>query len=366
MKVNFVIPFIGKTGGIAVVLEHARGLRALGHDAAVYYPLLPYREYMDGGTSPWRKCLPGRLKPLAGNLARYRREVPWAGPGSPVRPVPWIADCFLRDADATVATAGATAYSVAALSGAKGAKLYFIQHYESWTYDRALVDASYRLPLDLVTISPWLTELMEREFGRKVRAEVHNGIDLGFFRPPASRDWSRPSILMMYHELEWKGSREGLEALAAVHARHPEVPIRAFGLGPFPGAPPYLEYHRDPSPEALRSLYQGAHIFLSPSHLEGWGLPAVEALACGCALVATRTGCIPVLSDGGNMIAVEPKDSRALEAALESLVSDPSRARALAERGLGTVARFTWPRATRGLERALLESIAGRRAGEGG
>lgn len=363
MKINFVIPFLGKTGGIAVALQHARGLRALGHDVSVYYPLLPYREFLFGEESFARKWILGQLKPLLMNLLRFRTEVAWAGPGSPVRPVPWIAGMFLRDADLSVATAWPTAYSVADLPPRKGAKVYFIQHYETWGSDPDRVDGSYRLPMDLVTISPWLTALMEGKFGRKVRAEVHNGVDPGSFRPPARRDWDRPTLLMMHHELEWKGAGDGLKALAAVHARHPGIPIRLFGMARDPGLD-WVEYHRDPAPEALLALYQGAHIFLSPSRLEGWGLTVVEAMACGCAVVATRTGCVPVFEEGGNLLAVEPGDPAALEAALESLLRDPGECRDMAERGLRAVSEHTWSRATRNLEQALLASTAGAGAGE--
>lgn len=358
MKINFVIPFLGKTGGIAVALEHARGLRALGHDVVVYYPLLPYRQFLFGEKSFARKWILGQLKPLLGNLVRFRTQVAWAGPGSPVRPVAWIAGPFLRDADVTVATAWPTAYSVAALPPRKGAKVYFIQGYEDWSSDPVQVDGSYRLPMDLVTIAPWLTALMEGRFGRKVRAEVPNGVDQGRFCPPARRDWERPSILMMHHELERKGAGDGLKALAAVHARHPGVPIRLFGMASDPGLP-WAEYHRDPSPGALISLYQESHIFLSPSRSEGWGLPVVEAMACGCAVVATRTGCVPVFEEGGNLLAVEPGDPASLEASLELLLGDPAACRTMAERGLRAVAEYTWPRSTRKLEQALLASTAG-------
>jgi len=358
LKINFIIPFIGKTGGIAVILQHARGLRALGHDVAVYYPLLPYRQFLYEEKSAVRKYLFGQAKPLLGNLARYRRRVTWSE-DAPVRPVPWIAAAFLRDADIVVASAWPTAYGVAKLPPGKGRKFYFIQHYEVWSSDPALVDASYLLPLSLLTIAPWLTSLLKEKFGREVAAEIHNGIDIDFFTPPTSRTGLPCSILMMYHELEWKGCRFGLAALEAIHARHPNIPIRLFGIAARPGVPDYFEYHRDPSPERLRSLYRAAHIFISPSLKEGWHLPPMEAMACGCALVATKVGCIPVLDDGMNMLAAEPGSAEALEKAMESLIRDPFLLRAMADRGLGTISRFTWPRATRTLERNLLDTVSG-------
>jgi glycosyltransferase involved in cell wall biosynthesis len=365
VKINVLIPFLGRTGGIAVALEHARGLRALGHDVAVYYPLLPYGGFLFEEKSWFRKWILGRLKPLLGNIVRGRRNVDWAGPDAPVIPVLRIGTSSVRDADAVIATAWPTAYDAAALPARKGARLYFIQHYEVWSSDPARVDGSYRLPVHLVPIAPWLTALMAERFGRKVLAEVHNGLDTAFFNPPESpRDFNRPSLLMMHHALEWKGVREGMAVLAAVHARHPDIPIRLFGLGPFPDCPPWAEYHRDPSPDALRDLYRTCTLFLSPSHLEGWGLTPMEALACGAAVVATRTGWVPLLDDGTCLVAVEPKDSAALEAAVEGLIRDPAKAASLAAKGQKEISRFTWARSTKRLEEALEAAVAGAQAGK--
>lgn len=366
MKVTILIPFLGRTGGIAVALEHARGLRALGHDVVVYYPLLPYGEFLFGERSWFRKWILGRIKPLLGNIARWKTRVAWAGTDAIVTPVLRITHATVRDADAVIATAWPTAYSAAALPARKGARLYFIQHYEVWSSDPALVDASYRLPVHLVPIAPWLTALMAERFGRKALAEVHNGLDTAFFRPPETpRDFSCPSLLMMRHVLEWKGVREGMTALAGVHARHPEIPIRLFGMEPYPECPPWAEYHRDPSPEALRALYQACTVFLSPSHLEGWGLTPMEALACGAAVIATRTGWVPLLDDGTCLVSVEPKNAGALEAAVEGLLGEPARAEALAAKGQREIARFTWARSTKRLEAALEAAVADARKGEG-
>jgi glycosyltransferase involved in cell wall biosynthesis len=353
VKVNFLLPFINKTGGIVVVLAHALGLRRMGHDVALYYPLLPYRQFLFEEGNPFRKYVLGQLKPLAGNLIRYRTSVPWATETSPVRPVPWLHDAFIRDADVTLATAWPTAYDVARLSGSKGRKFYFVQGYEIWKSDKALVDASYRLPLEIITISPWLTELMEDKFGRKPAREVCNGIDLARYRPPRDRDWSRPAVLMIYHELELKGSGDGLEVLKRLHARFPSMPIRVFGQFPFREALPFIEYHRDPSPREIVALYQSSHIFLCPSHNEGWQLPPMEAMACGCAVVATNVGCIPALNDGSNMRVAEARDVSALYLHMEALVSDEELLKSVAGAGHATIRGYSWEKSTGNLAATL-------------
>ena len=85
--------------------------------------------------------------------------------------------------------------------------------------------------------------------------------------------------------------------------------------------------------DELRHLYAGAVCLVLPSLEEGFGLPAVEAAACGTPCIATRNSPLPELLEGGG-IFVDPTDRAALERALEALLGS----RALRER-LGTVAR---------------------------
>ncbi|MBL8841461.1 MAG: glycosyltransferase family 4 protein [Planctomycetes bacterium] len=93
----------------------------------------------------------------------------------------------------------------------------------------------------------------------------------------------------------------------------------------------------------LVPLYQGAHALVLPSLLEGFGLPALEAMSCATPVVASDAGSLPeVVGDGGLYHA--PLDATALEQALRALLREPHRRAQLAERALARSKRFSWER----------------------
>jgi glycosyltransferase involved in cell wall biosynthesis len=97
-------------------------------------------------------------------------------------------------------------------------------------------------------------------------------------------------------------------------------------------------------PDALPALYNGARLFVYPSLYEGFGLPPLEAMACGVPVVASNTSSLPeVIGDAG--LLVDPIDTQALAAAMASLLDDAEQCTALSERGLARAAQFSWERA---------------------
>jgi glycosyltransferase involved in cell wall biosynthesis len=98
--------------------------------------------------------------------------------------------------------------------------------------------------------------------------------------------------------------------------------------------------------DTLVRLYQRATLVAVPSRYEGFGLPAVEAMACGAPVVACRAGALPeVLEVGGGGILVERDDPRSLAAGILRLLDDPPLRAELGARGReGVVAAYAWPR----------------------
>jgi glycosyltransferase involved in cell wall biosynthesis len=93
----------------------------------------------------------------------------------------------------------------------------------------------------------------------------------------------------------------------------------------------------------LRRLYAGAAAFVYPAIYEGFGLPIIEAMACGAPVVTSSTGAAPEVA-GGAAVIVDPFDPASIERGLEQ-VTRPEEASRLRALGLQRVAAFGWDRA---------------------
>ncbi|HYC60295.1 MAG TPA: glycosyltransferase family 1 protein [Thermoanaerobaculia bacterium] len=96
----------------------------------------------------------------------------------------------------------------------------------------------------------------------------------------------------------------------------------------------------------LRELYRGARVFVYPSRYEGFGIPPLEAMACGAAVIATRTGAIPEFGEGAALL-IAPGDRGALRAALVRVLGDRALRDELRARGPERAKLWTWDRSAR-------------------
>jgi glycosyltransferase involved in cell wall biosynthesis len=162
--------------------------------------------------------------------------------------------------------------------------------------------------------------------------------------------------MMLYHSAEWKGCSDALKALSLVHQRVPALRVTMFGVPAMPAnLPTWVEYHRTPTRELLRRLYNEAAIFIAPSWTEGWGLTACEALLCGSALVATDIGGHREFAfDGLTALMCAAKDPSQLADRTLRLIHNAALRMRLAQQGNEYVRQFTWERATTKFEAVLL------------
>ncbi|WP_130301149.1 MULTISPECIES: glycosyltransferase family 1 protein [unclassified Duganella] len=96
----------------------------------------------------------------------------------------------------------------------------------------------------------------------------------------------------------------------------------------------------------LRALYGGARGFVFPSLYEGYGLPPLEAMACGCPVLASNAASIPEVC-GDAALYFDPRDAVALKDAMLKLAGDPELRGQLSARGAQQAARTTWEASAR-------------------
>jgi glycosyltransferase involved in cell wall biosynthesis len=332
------------------VYEYANGMVRRGHSVTVVHPALADRQSpLQTRARAWARYVDVRVR------ARYQPSH-WFSLDGRVR-ISWVPSLhprYMPDGDVVVASAWQTAEWLAEYPASKGNRFYLIQHLETWSGASDRVLATWRLPLRKIVIARWLLELA-RSMG-ETADYIPNGLDFDAFGidvPVAARVPTR--ALMLYHQAEWKGSADGLAALARVKQRLPELEAALFGVPNAPTElPAWIQYHRQPTERLLRSLYNQAAVFLSPSRSEGWGLTATEAMMCGCALAATDAGGHREFAIHGETALVSPaSDPEALANNVELLMRQPELRIGLALAGERYVQQFTWPRALAAFERVI-------------
>jgi glycosyltransferase involved in cell wall biosynthesis len=149
-----------------------------------------------------------------------------------------------------------------------------------------------------------------------------------------------------------KGVFELLQATVGLRRQFPTLRIEFAGDGDLDevercvnsmGLASHVRLHGWIGPRLREELLARASIFVLPSHAEGLPVSLLEAMAAGCAVVATSVGGIPdVVEDGFNGLLVPVGDSRALEGALAKLLADSELAREMGRAARATIAnRFT-------------------------
>lgn len=316
------------------ILTYADRLAARGHAVTVVVP----------ARTRWRAA----WRTLAGGgpdwIRDFHARVAWVAA--------WDA-AALPDGDVVVATAWQSAAVAAAAPARCGAKFYLVQHYESLYHGQAeAVDATYRLPLRKIVISTWLRDVMRERFGSAAEVIVTPVERELFHRVDVAVEPPRPRVLMLHHEYAWKGVADGLEAVARARRGVPTLRLVGFGVKR-PRVPlPYDEFHENPPQPRLAALYSGSDIYLCPSWDEGLGMPPMEAMACGAALVTyDNGGCRDYARDGETALVARRRDVEDLAVKLERVASDEAlRARlAAAGRAFVTTA-FDWDGAVTRLE----------------
>lgn len=353
MHVCFVLPGYRQSpvGGFKVVYEYANGLVERGHDVTLIHAAISIQH------APLTHRIKMGIRFIQRRIDQGYKPDDWFEIDKRVKLL-WVtspAEKYVPDAEIIVATAWQTAEWIASYPEKKGHKYYLIQSQETWAGEDTRVMATWKLPLHKIVIARWL-ENIAGELGEAVDY-IPNGLDFQSFGIDVPLEKRNPAtVIMLYHLAEWKGSKEGLQALKMAKKTVPELHVNLFGVPTCPaGLPDWIHYHQTPSPVILRGLYNSSAIIIAPSRVEGWGLVPSEGLANGCALAATDIGGHKefALHEQTALIS-PPQNPSALAKNIERLILDRAVRLRLACAGHKYIQQFTWEKAVTKIEAVFL------------
>ncbi len=345
-KINFTMFGSGLTGGSFNIIEPAQRLAERGYDVSVSTIGKP----SDLNWFKTRKKPVFReiYSPIVGKFAYkvYRRLLK----GTLLHPFPEVEMrdllSVIPDCDVNIATSDKTV-PVVHRSG-KGRQMYYIQHYDSYFVKNSLAnkihDESYFLPLEKLAVSSWLKDIVQERLLVEVKGVINAGIDEKFFYPRLKSRNSKKRIVSLGRKVAWKGFAELEQAVRSLRKKRNDFEWVVYSSHNTPESKPDAPFTLVKSPygKDLAELYSSCDIAVNPSWHEGFAQPALEAMACGCAVITTKIGAEDFAEPGENCLLVEPKNPVQIEEAINKLLDDNNLRENLAGRGINKAKEFYW------------------------
>ncbi len=377
MKVNFTLLTTRIHGGVRAVFEISNGLSKRGHEVTItalegdhsWFPLDAEVIYVDEPNiikilNPLNK-IKNQTNILYSELDLILKKYKMGIEPDIIKPLTHI----IPDCDINVATWFLTSFAV--YRSGKGVPFYFFQDFYEiieplGQYYTKMFEESLYLPFNIITGSKWLKEWVNENYNKNAVVSGY-GIDHTVFYPRSNilNDLSGLKIMGIFRGAEYKGDYDLINALNTLYDDLPDLKLilvskkdtyeKLVRENDFKFEHKFFE---SPSDDVLAELYSSADIFVFPSHIEGYGLPPLEAMACKTPVVtADCLGVRDFVVDGENAIMVPPKDPEAIAQAILKLSNDEKLITKFEVNGLKTAEQANWENVVDKFERIFMDSL---------
>lgn len=352
LSVTFLIFRPSLSGGARIIARHARLLRDRGHTVHVV------------GLAAAAEGRPGLLRKLWRSSPSATPPSHFEAEGlSPllIRRRERVTAADLPDADIVIASYWRTAEWMEALPPCKGRRVYFIQGHEpdSPHTDRNRAEATYKIDALPIVVSGWLLDVLRDRYHRRDAILVPNAIDLAQFPRRARTRNPTPVIGFAASRNAVKRTELAIAACMILKERFPTLRAKALASKPLvEGAPPWFDVALSPPQADIADVYAACDVWLSTSRVEGFGLPILEALACGTPVVASPAGAAPDLITDANGAIVRSDAAGAFADAADRILSlSDEEWRRMSDAAGETAAPHDWTACSAKFETALYAAL---------
>ncbi|PKN02205.1 MAG: hypothetical protein CVU77_01925 [Elusimicrobia bacterium HGW-Elusimicrobia-1] len=339
MRINFVLPSlpIKPSGGFRAVYELSGALAARGHEVGVWH-LSDFRA---------EKSLKRKVADVLSEIATTITGVcvPWmnVSPKITLSRLKAGDGKNIADADVVFATSWRTAEFVSSIPESKGRKNYMVMDFAPWLGPKEEIERTWKLPLKKIAISQWMAKQVAAT--GETADVMPLGVDKTFFKLCRPIENRPRQIAFMYSKSPYKDTATGLKALETTREKYGDFSVACFGpsfLKPR-SVPGWFDYRGTISDAKLSDIYNTSSILVSSSAAEGFAFPPAEAMACGCAVVATDSGGLRDYAvDENNCLLCASGDADALAANIGRLLNDANLRYKLCAQALKTASLLDW------------------------
>lgn len=339
MKVSFILPGGGRSGGVKSTVKAANGLLQRSHEIR----LLVYKD---------RESVRSKVRNLWLNF-HYPDGNDWLDLfKGKVERFTHIKRCAFEDNEIVVASGW---WAGREIRQVRHPGIIKVHHIRGMLRDPNQMRAAWSEDVPKIVVSSYLTDVIERTCGQKVYAIIPNGIDTVEYYPSVLEN-ERNGVGTIFGIGYHKDPETVLGVLKMLKQRCKAVPQRVFSAYRRPKEISRNAYYRLPSLPKIREIYSRSLVWILGSFSEGFPAPPLEAMACGCAVVATDCGGTrDFIKDGENGFLVQIGNVEQIVSKVKLLLDNAELRQQFTWNSKDTVSNYSWENSVDKMEEVLLK-----------
>jgi glycosyltransferase involved in cell wall biosynthesis len=338
MRIVLILPGNGRSGGVRCTVIVANQLIKRGHSVRILYRRVwtsPKQMIVDVVNRRFYSDCCDWLETFCGVISSYRK----------------ISECVFDRDEIIVGVGMWCSAELGKLNHVGNSKLQYIHGLSPWMPD--VMNEALSLPLPKIAVSSHVAEKIKSYNSGDLLATIHNGIDRAEYYPGVD-ERHRNGIGTVYSSHPAKNPEIILRVLTKLKEEMPDVHQYIFGADRRPKRIPKMDYKRYPSVEEARYRYSCSKVWFLASNSEGFPGTVLEAMACGCAVVATDCGGPrDIIVDGENGFLAEVGNVKEIVSKIKLLLDNEDLRQRMAKNAIETIKGFSWDVAVSELERIL-------------